>query len=146
MQEQRRARVIVCERTGKWARAIAPHLPAAAVLREVRGLPACGAELASAGASLVAVELEPERWPSLCQFLVELSRRFPRARAVVLANQERASEETAVREAGAVHWVVSTRRAGEVGSMAARHLGQFPPRLDGAHRGIWQRLPWKAAD
>lgn len=145
MGTDRQARVIVCERTGKWARAIAPHLPASAGLREVRGLVACTAELVAAGASLIAVELQPERLPLLWRFLAELPRRFPRARVVVLASGDLAPWEQGVREAGAVHWVESTRRAAEVGRLVARHLARFAPELDGAQSEIWQRLPWDPA-
>lgn len=139
------ARVIVCERTGKWARAIASHLPTSAGLREVRGLAACKVELASAGASLIAIELQPDRLPQLLLLLAELPGRFPRARAVVLASGELAALEAGLREAGAVHWVESTRRAAEVGRLAARHLAQVASELGDAQGEIWQRLPWDPA-
>jgi hypothetical protein len=145
MGTRSQAQVIVCERTGKWARAIAPHLPASARLQEVRGLAACTVELAAASASLIAVELQPDRLPQLWLFLAELPRRFPRARAVVLASDALAPLEANVREAGAVHWVESTRRAEEVGRLAARHLTRFAPDRDGIQGEIWQRLPWDPA-
>jgi hypothetical protein len=101
--------------------------------------------LAAAGACLIAVELQPDRLPQLWLFLAELPRRFPRSVAVVLASGDLAPLEAGVREAGAVHWVESTRRAGEVGRLAARHLARIAPGLDGAQGEIWQRLPWDPA-
>lgn len=136
-------RVIVCERTGKWARALARHLPADAELREVRGIAACRAELAAAGASLIAIELQPDRLPQLVALLAELPRRFPRARAVVLASPELSGLEASLREFGAVHWVVSTRQFSGVGQLVARHLARSANVVpDSAENEIWQRLPW----
>ena len=55
-----RPRVIVCERSRKWASAIARHLPGVSVLRQTRGLTEARAELASAPASLLVLELTAE--------------------------------------------------------------------------------------
>jgi hypothetical protein len=143
MDRGNQGRVIVCERDGKWARALVRHLPADVELREVRGLAACRAELAAAGASLIAIELQPHRLPQLVALLTELPRRFRRARAVVLASPELSSLEASLRELGAVHWVVSTRQAASVGELAARHVARNAGTVpDRAENEIWQRLPW----
>jgi hypothetical protein len=135
-------RVIVCERSRKWALALARHLPSAGVLRQTRGLKEPRVELTSAPASLLVLELTAEnRWGVLA-LLGDLAEEFPLARAAVLADADMKSHEWLMREAGASFFSSSVRDAQQLARLAERHLsGVVSPGTDLAGQ-IWDSLPW----
>ena len=108
------AAVIVCERDGRWAWALSCAWPAgetvgaerpvaawAEVRRETRSLEECWQEVIWRPASVVVLELWPQRLTQQVDFLLDLGREFPAARAVVLAERCQAGYEWLLREAGA---------------------------------------------
>lgn len=134
--------VIVCERTGKWATALERHLPPAVRLRQTRSLGECVGVLATAPASLLALEVTRENLASLLSVLGDLGHKFPLARALVLADRGWERYQWLFREAGAVHFSVSPRESEALARLARRHLGRItPPREDLATQ-IWDALPW----
>ena len=136
------ARLIVCERSGRWAVALRRELAAAVRVRESRSLADCREMLAAAPASFVVVELTPGNAALLLRQMARFPGDFPLARLAVVADRSLADYEWLMREAGAVHFVCSPRQSGPLASLAARHLAQAPaPRLS-LTQHIWASLPW----
>ena len=122
--------------------ALARHLPAVSVLRQTRGLREARAELKSAPASLLVLELTAENLAGVLTLLGDLGDGFPLARAAVLAEADMKGHEWLVREAGASFFSTSVRDAQELAGVAERHLsGVASPRADLAAQ-IWDSLPW----
>ena len=115
------ARLIVCERTGRWAVALRRELAASGVrVWETRTLAGCHEELSQSPASFVVIEATDDL-SGLLRFMVRQSRDFPAARLAVVADPARCGCEWPVREAGAVHFVDSVRRVGLLARLACRH-------------------------
>ncbi len=150
------ARVIVCERTGRWAAALrSVSVSRANRIHETRSLPECWEVLAGAPASLVVVELTPANLANLLTRLQRLNRDYPLARAVVvtdrrLADGARSTEHDRsaswrwlAYEAGAIHFTCSPREMPVVADIARRHLAQAPHGKKNVVEAIWDRLPWR---
>jgi hypothetical protein len=140
------ARLIVCEKTGRWAvalrRELAPHGVRA---YETRSLAECRRELEQHPASLVALELTGGNAAQLGEWIERISREFPGARLVVLGSGEARVFETWVREAGAVGAAFSSRRLGAIARLARRHLAMAPQEELGFRGQVQRRLPWRTA-
>ncbi len=140
------ARVIVCEKTGRWASALRRVLrdPPPRVT-ETRSLAGCWRELEQTPTSLVALEFAPEDSETLLRRLLELRSRYRRARAIVLA--ERGSEpfEWVLREAGAAHVQFSPRSLDATARLIQRHTDSVPPADIDFREAIRRRLPFAAA-
>jgi len=140
-----RVRLIVCEQTGLWAARIRTAVARELTLRETRHLADCRAELATAPASLVVVELRAGNAREVLELLAEVGGSYPLARVVVVAPRGSEPCEEGLREAGAVHFTTSPRSAGTIARLAERHAAQVPrPRISFAER-IWESLPWPEA-
>ncbi|MDE0736491.1 MAG: hypothetical protein OSB47_11755 [Pirellulaceae bacterium] len=94
-------------------------------------------------ASFLGLELTGDNFESVACSLKELSRDYPRARAVVLTSRPFQHYEWILREAGAVDFLASPRRLRLLAAMANRHIGQIQPDSTIADQTIWQRLPWR---
>jgi len=137
------ARIIVCEKTGSWAAALRGVLSATQhCVRETRSLAECWRELEQSPASLVALELTSEDSEALVRRLLDLSRRFPRARAIVLGRRVLKPFESLFREAGAAHVLLSPRGVSGAARLIERHMAQVPREQLTFHQSIWNRLPW----
>ena len=137
------ARLVVCEQTGQWATALrhGPLLKRQRVY-ETRSLIDCWQMLAGFPSSFVVAELTRANLDGLLERLGGLERQYPRAKVAVVADPTLAAYQWLVREAGAVHFLTSRRRARELTGLAVRHLSQVPePRASLADR-IWAGLPW----
>jgi hypothetical protein len=136
------ARLIVCERTGRWAVALRRELANSGVrVWETRTLDDCFSELADSPASLLVLELGDDV-AGLLDRLARRARRFPRARMAVVADRSRPDHQGLLREAGAVHFVASPRQVGRLARLACRHLAQVPPLQQNLTERIWANLPW----
>ena len=139
------ARLIVCEREGEWAVGLRRELPAPGVRAyEARSLPECWEMLARWPASLLVVELTRWNARALIERMASLGREYPLARIAVVAERNLASCEWLVREAGAVHFLVSPRRLGPLARLAVRHLDAAPRPERTLTERIWDHLPWGA--
>jgi hypothetical protein len=139
--------VIVCERSGIWATSLARHLGPEIRLRQTRGLEECVRQLAAAPASLLALEVSRGNLPGGLALLVDVGRRFPASRSIVLAERGCERYEWLLREAGAVHFSVSPRESESLARLAVRHFGLATVPLADECRGdvtsqIWDALPW----
>ena len=78
--------LIVCERDGSWATALAQRLAGTDLrIRQTRSLAAAGQELSGAPASCLVVALDVSKLEEVIQFLSVLERRFPAAVGVAVA-------------------------------------------------------------
>jgi hypothetical protein len=112
--------VIVCERRGAWATALARALPVGISLRQTRGLEDCAADLEAFPTSLLVLELTRGNLLGLLELLWGLGRRYPLARAIVVAARELERYEWLAREAGAMHFTTSPRSGAELARLAMR--------------------------
>jgi hypothetical protein len=136
------ARLIVCERTGRWAATLRRELASSGVrVWETRTLDGCFEELTASPASFAVLELSGDL-SELLRHLARQRREFPAARSAVVAERRQAGYEWLLREAGVVHFLCSPRRAGLLGQMAYRHLVQTPPVQQSITDRIWSSLPW----
>ena len=122
------ARLITCERSGRWAAALRRELAGGAVrVYETRSLAECWEALAEPPAAFVVVELTAAGVEELLRRMVRLGRDFPRARVAVVADRPLAGYEWLLRSSGAVHFTCSPRQFGPMAQLACRHLAQVPP-------------------
>jgi len=138
------ARLILCEKTNRWAIAMRRALDKRSdVLVETRSLAQCLRELAASPASLVAIETTMDNLDSVVALIESQSRRFDQARFVALAGDSIASAEPLLREAGAAAVFTSARQARQLARIALRHLAHAPPDDLPLVEAIWDRLPWR---
>jgi hypothetical protein len=138
------ARLIVLERAGRWAMALRRDLPEPGVrVYETRSVAGCWEMLGQCPASFVVAELAPVNARALLERMARLERDFPWARVAVVAERSLASCEWLMREAGAVHFAVSTRQARPLARMALRHLQTVPEPPQTFAEQIWSGLPWR---
>lgn len=136
------ARLIVCERAGRWAVVLRRELADSGVrVWETRTLADCFDELAKSPASFVVLELGGDV-ASLLDRMARHSREFPMARLAVVADRPLAGYEWLMREAGAVHFLCSPRKVGRLAQLACRHLAEVPPPQQSLTERIWASLPW----
>ncbi len=136
------ARLIVCERTGRWALTLRRELAEAGVrVWETRTVADCWRELAESPASFVVVELAGEL-SGLLHRMARQPREFPMARLAVVADRALAGHQWLMREAGAVHFLCSPRKVGLLAQLVCRHLAQTPPLHQSLTDRIWANLPW----
>jgi hypothetical protein len=138
------ARLIVCERTGRWAVALRRELAGAGVrVTETRTLADCWERLAETPASFLVVELSVAAVEVLLRRAARLQADFPLVRLAVVADRFLAAYEWVMREAGAIHFTCSPRRLGPLARLACRHLAQVPAPQQTLSERIWASLPWK---
>ena len=75
--------------------------------------------------------------------MARLEREFPLARVAVVAERRLAACQWLLREAGAVHFVTSSRQAGPLAELACRHLANVPTPSQSTSDRIWAALPWE---
>ncbi len=137
------ARLIVCERSGRWAVAMRRELVADGIrVHETRSLAECWEVLAAAPGSFVVVELTPANAETLLGRMAWLHSEFPLARITVVADRGLAAYEWLMREAGAVYFTCSPRRLGPAARLVRRHLDQVPSPPQSVVERIWASLPW----
>jgi len=167
-EEAAAARLILCERTGRWAAALRRELeaqqrkrascaePPAGIsdktyvsplpprVEETRSLARAFRALAEAPASFLIVELSRANVDALLGRMAELARWFPLARLAVLSDRRLAGYGWLMREAGAVWHTCSPRRLAPLAALARRHLVSGPRPRRTLREQIWAGLPWKS--
>jgi len=137
------AEIITSESSGRWAVALRRELGPAVVVHETRSVAECWETLAREPASFVVVEVTAGNLEALLSRLARREREFPRARVAVVADRRMAGYDWLMREAGAVAFVISPRRAAALAGLARRHLANQPDEPTGTTERIWNSLPWK---
>ncbi len=136
-------RLIVCERDGSWSVALRSELGETGVrVWECRSLTEAWAALVTTPAAFVIAEATRENLESLLRRMVWFSRDFPQARIAVVASRSMARFQWLVREAGAVHFLVSPRQLTSLAALVTRHLANVPPPPQSMIQRIWASLPW----
>ena len=137
-------RLIVCEPEGRWATALRHEGFEADMLVETRALGTCWERLAESPASFCIVALTPANIAPLLARMAWWQRDFPLARLAVVAARSLVAHGELMREAGAVHFMTSPRRAGTLAELARRHLDAAPRARRSPTERIWAELPWSA--
>lgn len=140
------AKLLVCERSGRWAVALRRELAASSVrVWETGTIGECQRELLENAASFVVVELladNAKSFDAVLRLLTDVHRRFPAARVAVVGEPVASDCEAALREAGAVHVGDSLRRAGLLARLALRHMAGVPRPPQTLTERIRANLPW----
>jgi hypothetical protein len=137
------ARLIVCERSGEWSAGLRLELANSGVrLWECRRVAEAWAALTETPCAFVIVEATRANLSDLVERLSWLRRDFPDARAAVVADRRLAGCQWLLREAGAVHFLVSTRQLPPLARMVVRHLANVPVPEQTLTERIWASLPW----
>jgi hypothetical protein len=136
------AKLIVCERSGRWAVALRRELAEPGIrVWETRTLADCRDELIENPASFAVIELGANA-VGVLRLLARQPRQFPAARLAVVADRAQADHEWLMREAGAVHFLCSPRQVAVLARLACRHLAEVPPPQQSLGERIWASLPW----
>jgi hypothetical protein len=146
--------VIVVERDGHWAAALRRGLAGFAIpceqdlpvpftprLIETRSLDECWEPLRRWPGAVVAIELTEPLLPSILAALRRLEREHPQAAMLMLMERRLAPCAALLREAGAVHCIVSPRRSSEAVELLRRHAARQPVTADGPEQ-VFADLPW----
>ena len=138
------ARLIVCERTGRWAIALSRELRGCRTRAyQTRSLAECWDMLGEYRASFLVIEVTRSNLDVLLSRLPEIERRFPAARVAAVGNRAMAACEFLLREAGTIHFTTSERLLQAFAVAGQNHLKHVPkPRLSLVET-IWDTLPWK---
>jgi len=140
--EAKPGRLVVCERTGRWAAALRCELSGAGLrVWETRSLADCGTLLAESPASFAVLELSERRIREILDFIRHWQAEFPLFRFAVVADRDLASYKWFMHEAGAADFICSVRKIGAVTRTACRHLAQSPPLPQSLTERIWANLP-----
>jgi hypothetical protein len=136
------ARLIICEKNGRWAVALRREIAGKCRVFETRSLEECWEELAKCPASWLVLEASETNVEPLAGRLANLGRDFAGARAMICGERNMAPWEWLLREAGAVHAVFSPRELAPAARMALCHLAQAPEPQRSFREHVWDRLPW----
>jgi hypothetical protein len=139
------APLIVLERDGHWAAAMRREIDDPAIRPvEARSWDECWQRLAERPSALIVAELMEANIDSCLAALNHIDRRFPRAALVIVADRKLDPYRTLLREAGALHFITSPRRLGEVNEMMRRRGHLSDPATSTSKRldEIIAELPW----
>ncbi len=136
-------RLIVCERTSRWATAVRAELAGRTLaIVETRSLAGCQEALADAPLSLAAIEVTAANFDAVRQFTMQVSRGFPQAAILALLAADAADADLLLREAGAVDCAASVLDVPRLVRLARRKLALAPPRDTTLSEFVADRLPW----
>jgi len=136
------AKIIVCEKSPRFAVALRSSGGQTLPLIEIRGLTQCEHALAEAPASLAAIEITAANLTSALPFISRIARHFPRARWVAMIRPELAQAASLLREAGALDVLSSTLEAPRLARLARRHLALIPAADESLAEWIGGQMPW----
>ena len=150
----RQADLIVCERRDRLTQTLRSALLRRGVdrseltgrkswLRQRSGVAAVRSLLVELPASLLVIETTPGNLKEVLTLFLELSTRWPAARAVAVIDESMAACRHAVREAGAIHVVDASCELEAVADMALTHFARQPQPVLTLREEIWETLPWK---
>jgi hypothetical protein len=141
--ESKPGRLVLCERTGRWAAALRGELAGAGLhVWETRTMDDCGTLLAESPASFAVLELSEKKIGEILDFIGNWQAEFPLFRFAVVADRDLAPYKWFMYEAGAADFICSVRKIGAVARTACRHLAQAPPLPQSLTERIWANLPW----
>jgi hypothetical protein len=137
------SRLVVCEKTGRWASQLRRLLLAEGRwLAETRSVEQWLAALAEHPASLSLVEVSPANFDQVHAALACLSQQFPIARVTIASDTLPDDAVWQLREAGAIHAVDALRRLDSIVGLWRRHAEQYPPLAATELDRVLAALPW----
>jgi hypothetical protein len=143
LYEAKPGRLVVCERTGRWALALRGELAGAGLrVWETRSPEDCGSVLVESPASFVVLELSEKKIEEILDFTRNWQAEFPLFRFAIVADRDLAPYKWLLHEAGAAEFICSVRKTGALARMACRHLAQVPSLPQSLTERIWANLPW----
>ena len=143
LYEAKPARLVVCERTGRWAIALRRELADTGIrVWETRSPEDCGSVLGESPASFVVFELSEKNVEETLNFTRNWQAEFPLFRFAIVADRDLAPYKWLMQEAGAVEFICSVRKTGALARTACRHLAQVPSLPQSLTERIWANLPW----
>ncbi|MCE9524898.1 MAG: hypothetical protein K8R36_02455 [Planctomycetales bacterium] len=143
--------VVCCERSGDWAvawRQTAARESLSLPLVETRSLVEAAESLAGQPTVFLVVELQVGNLERVVDLLRTLDRRYPQARAAVVAPRSLRASGGLMRELGVVDFVTSPRQLGPLVQAARRHAellageGVAEDTDQTTTERIWAKLPW----
>jgi hypothetical protein len=141
------ARVVVCERMGRWAVALRRELgEAGTAIRQTRNLSDAWETLGRYPASFLVVEVDPAALGPFLGGMLVLPRDFPLARVAAVGEPVLRAYQWLLREAGVIDVVVSRRRLAPLSEAIHRHLSQIPLPQRTWTEEVWAGLPWGKRD
>jgi len=139
------ARLIVLERTGRWATALVRELPdMASLLDQTRSLSDCSTALRRAPASFLVLEVRRANWSVIAERLLWLPRDFPLAHAALVSDRKLGAWLGRLRTPGIVDLVTSPRRIAPLAWAVRRHIACIHPPQQPLAQRVWAELPWGA--
>lgn len=136
------AHLILWERTSRWAVAWRRALRGKLRVIETRTGRDCEQELANYSASIVGVEILPERAAEIAAQLVAWRERHPECLLLALGGPALAPWDLCLREAGAFDVLQSRRQVPRLAPLLLRHAGRFPQSPPAWKLALWEKLPW----
>ena len=136
--------LILYEKTGAWAAALRAIAPPKTAIVETRSLPAAGAALGQAGASVLALQVTADNMTSIVDFWLKTAARYPSARMVGLADAGNAAGETVLREAGAIDVIGSVLDLPRLSRLADRQAAVTPRPAASITDWTSARMPWNS--
>jgi hypothetical protein len=138
------SQLIVCERTGVWAAALARLLPSPASIRQTRCLADSWQAFEEMPAGILGLEVTESNLRSSVALLAGLGRQYPLARAFAMTRWASEDEQWLLREAGAVDVAASMRQLHRIARIVQRHLDSVPTEDSSLPEAVWAKLPWGA--
>jgi hypothetical protein len=140
-------KIVIYEATGDWAAALRREASPPLGIAETRSMDELLDALSQSSAAVAAIEISTSRVESGIAAVVRISRQFPRASIVALADRALGGFEPIIRESGVAHVIYSARRAAEIAAIAQKHLASmdendFNAEEDNYEQQIFARLPW----
>ena len=145
--EMSSSRLILCEKTARWAAALRAALPVGSQelqIIETRSFRGCEEALARSPASLVAVEVTSTNLEAALDFVSRTNSQHPHAAIIALISPEVLAAAPLLREAGAIDVAGSVLELSRLARLAQRHFRQAPLEPFTARQFVADRLPWPA--
>ncbi len=139
------SQLIVLERTGDWADALARELaPHGIRPRQTRHAEDCEAALTAAIGGVVALACDSLGLERAVELIEQFGQRYPGTRIMALAPRSWQKYEWLLREAGAAEFVTSSRQLPQCRAAIVAHLARAPHELRTDEERVWAALPWSA--
>lgn len=137
------AKVIIYEKSGRWAAALRGVWPGwQRSLVETRSLPDLWRELSAAPSSLLLLEATTVNGLSVAKCVSDVQRTFPAAQMAVLVERALCEIVWPLRELGAIHAVVATRNVAQLVPLIEQQLKLHEVPGSVPVREILDQLPW----
>jgi hypothetical protein len=146
MDVMQQAKLIVCERSGRWATALRRSLvdndaeDSEIDIVETRSVSDCRDELVAAPESLVVLEISPANTAAAVELLTYIDRWFAISRSLVVADRAHSSFEPIAREAGAIDFLTSPRQLPRTVGATRRHFARTSTRPKSLAVGLLERF------